>query len=94
MLWFVYIVECRDGSLYTGITTNVPRRIHEHNTSNKLGAKSLRAKRPVVLRYTEKYTTQSEARKREAAIKNWTRKYKLKLIYSSKLKNVNKLENT
>ena len=79
MKWFLYIVECRDGTLYTGITTDVTRRVIEHNNS-KLGAKSLKGKRPVVLVYSESYESQSDARKREAAIKQWKREYKLKLI--------------
>ena len=79
MSWHVYIVKCSDSSLYTGITTNVTRRVIEHNNS-KLGAKSLKGKRPVTLVYTESYSTQSEARKREAAIKQWKRENKLKLI--------------
>ena len=80
MDWHVYIVKCSDESLYTGITTDIDRRIIEHNTNGKLGAKSLRGKRPVKLIYSESYDTQSEARKREAAIKHWKRKYKLKLV--------------
>ncbi|MBP9716944.1 MAG: GIY-YIG nuclease family protein [Candidatus Levybacteria bacterium] len=80
MNWHVYIVKCSDESLYTGITTDINRRVIEHNTNNKLGAKSLKGKRPVVLVYSEDYETQSEARKREAAIKQWSRAYKLKLI--------------
>ena len=80
MNWFVYIVECSDNTLYTGITTDIVRRVKEHNTNDKLGAKSLRGKRPVILVYSELYSTQSGARKRESAIKGWTREYKLKLI--------------
>jgi len=80
MKWFVYIVKCQDGSLYTGVTTDIKRRISEHNSDDKKGAKSLRGKRPVHLVYTEAFQTQTEACKREIAIKNWKRKYKLKLI--------------
>jgi len=80
MNWYVYIVKCNDNSLYTGITTDIKRRISEHNADNLKGAKSLRGKLPVVLVYSEKFMTQSEARKREMAIKNWKRKYKLLLI--------------
>ncbi len=80
MFWYVYIVQCDDGSLYTGITTDLKRREREHNFNDKLGAKSLRGKRPVKLVYNEKYSNQSEARKREAEIKSWKREYKLKLI--------------
>lgn len=80
MDWFVYIVKCSDGSLYTGITIDVKRRELEHNTDNKLGAKSLRGKRPVKVVYYETFNSQSKARKREEAIKNWKREYKIKLI--------------
>ena len=82
MKWYLYIVECKDGSLYTGISTDIQRRIWEHNTSDKLGSKSLRGKRPVKMVYSEEYNTQSDARQRETSIKTWTRKYKLKLINS------------
>ena len=80
MKWFVYIARCKDTSLYTGITTDIKRREQEHNKDNKLGAKSLRGKRPVKIIYFESYRTQSEARKREHAIKQWRKKYKLQLI--------------
>lgn len=80
MNWFVYIVKCSDESLYTGITTDVDRRLLEHNTDNFKGAKSLRGKRPVKLVYIEKHLTQIDARKREVAIKNWKRKFKLQMI--------------
>ena len=80
MSWYLYIAKCADGSLYTGMTTNLRRRMREHNTDNSLGAKSLRYRRPVVLAYYEMFGTQTEAAKRERAIKGWRRKYKLKLI--------------
>lgn len=85
MSWYLYIVRCKDDSLYTGITTDLKRRLTEHNTDNQKGAKSLRGKRPVELVYSEEYKTQTEASKREAAIKNWKKKYKLKLINKSKV---------
>lgn len=80
-MWFVYIVKCSDGSLYTGITTEVERRINEHNTSNK-GAKYTRSKRPVHLVYTEEQENRSTASKRESSIKKLARKDKLLLINS------------
>jgi len=88
MNWFVYIAECKDGSLYTGVTTDLKRRLIEHNTDNSRGAKSLRGNRPVKLVYNEKCESQSEALKREAAIKNWKREYKLKLINKGKIEGV------
>ena len=84
MKWFVYIVQGKVGSLYTGITTNLERRIAEHNTSSVRGAKSLRGKRPVRLAYSERFYKETRARKREAAIKNWERKDKLELINKRK----------
>jgi putative endonuclease len=82
MMWYCYILECADGSLYTGITTDIKRRVNEHNFSNKKGARYTRLKRPVILKYFETLENQSQARKREAAIKNWKREEKIKLIYS------------
>ena len=80
IMWYVYIAKCNDGTLYTGITTDVKRRENEHNTNNELGAKSLRYKRPVKIVYAETHKNQSEARKREAEIKKWKRENKIKLI--------------
>ena len=80
MSWFVYLAKGKDKSLYTGITTNIKRREKEHNFDNKLGAKSLRAKRPIKIVYFESYYSLSSARKRENAIKNWNRKSKIKLM--------------
>ena len=81
--WYIYILKCKDNSLYTGITTNIGRRLNEHNAGK--GAKSLKNKLPVKLVYKEEYNSQNEARKREIAIKSWKRKYKLKLILNQKI---------
>jgi len=78
MNWYVYIVQCKDKSLYTGITNNISKRIWLHN--NKLGAKSLFGKLPVKLVYQEKLSDQIIAAKREREIKGWTRQKKLELI--------------
>ena len=78
MPWSLYIIQCRDGSLYTGITTDISRRIKEHNS--KRGAFYTQNKTPVELAYQEVMPNQSEARKRESAIKRLTRKEKLELI--------------
>ncbi len=83
-MWYVYIAKCNDNTLYTGITTDVKRRELEHNGDNKRGAKSLRNKRPVNIVYAEQHANQSEARKREYAIKQWPRENKLKLVYRSR----------
>ena len=78
MNWHVYIVECSDGSYYTGITTNLKRRTDQHN--RKLGARSLYGKLPVKLVYHEEYSNQIEASKREREIKGWRREKKEELI--------------
>lgn len=67
-MYYVYIVECVDTTLYTGIATELERRIDEHNTSGK-GAKYTRARRPVKLVYSEEYSDRSTASKREYEIK-------------------------
>ena len=79
--WYVYIVECADGSLYTGITTDVERRILEHNYSFK-AAKYTRSRRPVKLVYIKEVENRSKASREEAQIKKLTRAKKLKLIKS------------
>lgn len=79
---YVYILECNDGTLYTGYTTDLVRRVYEHNYTN-LGAKYTRVRRPVKLLYNEEYHTRSEACKREYQIKQLSRKDKLSLIERS-----------
>jgi putative endonuclease len=76
--WFFYIVRCRDGSLYSGITIDLEHRIKEHNKGT--GAKYTLGRRPVNLVYSEKYSNASEARKREAQIKSWPKVKKEQLI--------------
>ncbi len=78
MSWYLYIVRCSDGSYYTGITTDLARRIKMHNT--KVGAKSLYGRLPVVLSYFEKYADKIQAAKREREIKGWRRNKKEKLV--------------
>jgi putative endonuclease len=79
MKYFVYIVQAKDKSFYTGSTRNLTKRIREHNFSFK-GAKSLRGKRPVRLVYQEECSTWPAALKREREIKGWNRKKKILLI--------------
>jgi putative endonuclease len=79
-MWFVYIVQCADQSLYTGSCTNVLRRLHEHNHDDKKGARYTKVRRPVQLVYQEECANRSTAGKREAAIKKLTRQKKLQLI--------------
>ena len=77
--WFVYILECKDKTLYTGITNNLNKRIEQHNNSPE-GAKYTRARRPVRCVYQEKQKNRSEATKREMVIKKMSRIEKLSLI--------------
>ncbi|SJZ75790.1 GIY-YIG nuclease family protein [Selenihalanaerobacter shriftii] len=79
---YVYILSCSDGTLYTGYTTDLERRVDEHNEGQ--GAKYTRGRRPVKLIYNEEYKTRSEAQKREYQIKQYKRKDKLALINKSK----------
>ena len=81
--YYVYIVECADGSFYTGYTSNVERRINEHNYSIKRGAKYTRSRRPVRLLYFEEYKTISLAMKRENQIKKMSRAQKRELVEKS-----------
>ena len=78
--WHVYIVRCSDGSLYTGIATDVERRVKEHNTRNLLAASYTRSRRPVVLVYQEPASTRSIASKREYQLKQMTRGEKDALV--------------
>lgn len=77
--WCIYIVRCADDSLYTGITTDLERRVFEHNNA-KNGAKYTRPRRPVTLVYQEVAESRSQASKREREIKNLTQQQKLLLI--------------
>ena len=75
---YTYIVKCRDGSLYTGWTTDLERRLREHNAGK--GARYTQSRRPVVLVYFEVFHTKEEAMSREYAIKQLRRKEKLELL--------------
>ena len=78
MAWYIYIVECSDGSLYTGITNNLQKRLDAHN--NGSGAKYTAARRPVTLRYSEAALDRSAASRREIALKRLPRSAKLALL--------------
>lgn len=81
-MYHVYIVKCSDDTLYTGITTDIEKRIITHNTK-KTAATYTKARRPVHLVYSEVVSTKSDALKREYAIKQLTRKEKDDLIATS-----------
>jgi len=78
MPYFCYLLECADGTYYTGWTTDPPRREKEHNAGR--GAKYTRSRRPVKLIYVEEQPDRSSAQKRESAIKSFSRKRKEKLV--------------
>jgi putative endonuclease len=81
MPYFVYILECADGSLYVGCTNNPKTRIKEHNKS-KRGAHYTKTRRPVKLLHRETFDNLRDARAREREIKSWKREKKLELIKS------------
>lgn len=80
MTYYLYIVRCSDNSLYCGITTDLERRIKEHNSNTSKGAKYLRAKKPVHLVYFEKFKDRNSALVREAEVKKFSKSKKESLI--------------
>ena len=78
--YFVYVLQCRDESLYTGITTDVSRRFETHKRG--AGGNYTRSRGVVKMLYAEKQKNRSCAQKREAEIKSWTRQKKIQLIHS------------
>ncbi|MFZ2187126.1 MAG: GIY-YIG nuclease family protein [Candidatus Moraniibacteriota bacterium] len=80
-MYYLYILKCADGTLYTGITVDLKRRITEHN-SLALGAKYTRGRRPVILVFSQKFRTRSTASQVESRIKKLSRIQKLELIAS------------
>jgi len=77
-MWYVYILECEDGRLYTGITNNLERRMKKHKAGN--GARFTRIFGFKKLLYSQKYLNRSKALRRESEIKRWERHRKLALI--------------
>ena len=75
---YTYVLECKDGSLYTGWTNHLEKRVKDHNDGK--GAKYTKSRRPVKLVYHEVFDTKEEAMRREYEIKHYTRKEKEKLI--------------
>jgi putative endonuclease len=78
-MWHLYILKCSDQTFYTGITTDVGRRVNEHNCL-PVGAKYTRSRRPVELVYSRRYRSQQLAMKEELRIKRMAREDKFKLI--------------
>lgn len=77
-MWFCYILECSDGTLYTGITNNLENRILKHNTGK--GSKYTRSRTPVILKWSLKFNNRSEASKEEYRIKQLSRIEKIEII--------------
>jgi len=82
-IWFVYVLQCADGTLYTGITKDLARRCQQHNAGT--ASRYTRSRRSVKLVYQEPQRGQSLALKREAAIKKLTRREKLALIRGARV---------
>ena len=78
-MWYVYILQCKDKTFYTGVTTNLKRRVEEHNNS-ALGAKYTKGRRPVKLVYFIRRKDKSRAQIEECRIKKLSREDKIKLI--------------
>jgi len=83
-MYFTYILECADKTLYVGSTNNLEKRLIQHNNS-KSGAHYTKIRRPVILKYYEKFKTLAEARYREAEIKKWRRSKKMSLINNKEI---------
>lgn len=81
MQWFLYILECNDGTLYTGITTDLARRLQQHNAG--IAARYTRARLPVAMVYSEKCEDRSHASKREIEVKRLSRREKSELTLKS-----------
>ncbi len=81
MAWVVYVLLCSDGTFYTGITTDLKRRLKEHNESNQ-GAKYTKARRPVTLHYQELQPDRSTASQREYVLRKLPKDDKVRLITS------------
>jgi putative endonuclease len=79
MSWFVYILKCRDNSFYVGLTTNLKRRLSQHNNGIFV-FNYTKSRRPVRLIYWERYNDKHEAALREKEIKDWRREKKIRLI--------------
>lgn len=82
-MYYLYILTCSDGTLYTGIASDLMRRVAEHNTAD-LGAKYTRTRRPVRLSYSEEFADRAEASREEYRVKQLSRQGKLDLLKKKK----------
>jgi len=76
--WFIYLIKCKDGSFYTGSTSDLEKRFHKHSTSS--GGRYTKLHKPIEVVYKEEFLTHEEALKREKQIKGWRREKKENLI--------------
>jgi putative endonuclease len=81
-MYYLYLLECEDGSIYTGITTDIERRFSEHKTG--IGSRFTRSRKVKRILHTEEFETRSQALKREVEIKSWPRSKKLILVTPKK----------
>ncbi|MDD3647388.1 MAG: GIY-YIG nuclease family protein [Candidatus Dojkabacteria bacterium] len=77
-MYYIYILLCKDNSLYTGFTTDIAKRLEDHRSGR--GSKYVRSRLPVKLIYSERFRSKSRAMKREAQIKGWRREDKIENI--------------
>ena len=80
--WYVYMVRCADDTLYTGVTTDIERRLREHNESAR-GARYTRSRRPVTVVWQEQSTSRAAACRREYEVRHLNRLQKLSLVADS-----------
>jgi putative endonuclease len=79
--WFVYVLRCADGTLYTGVTRDLARRLRQHNGELVGGPRYTRGRRPVALAWSGPASSRSDAQRREARIRRWPRRAKLRLLH-------------
>ena len=87
-MYYLYVLKCADGTLYTGIALDVKKRVREHNTSDKLGARYTRSRRPVHLVYKKAAGDESAAKAQEYRFKQLSREAKLALLKAGKQRKV------
>jgi len=79
-MYYFYVLRCSDSSLYCGMTSNLEKRLREHNSGGSKGAKYLRGRKPVSLVYSEDYVDIKSALRREIQVKSWTKAKKEALV--------------
>lgn len=82
MAFYIYILQCADHTYYVGCTSNIEKRLHQHNHTKK-GARYTKMRRPLILKYQETFTTLLAARRREREIKKWKKEKKEMLFLTS-----------